>query len=177
MNNLLFVVLILSAPIVYASEGQVEGQPGAMAPGGLAISSSAAQPSFAAASSSSASAVMRYYDKGTQTDVSGQDSEQIKARISCLLNNPDDLYLPILEKKLSVLNEKIQEGSMLHVRVMQALHTMLENQGNEQLVKKYCDIHEVLEGQQLLEDYPRWPEYSKLDSNVHRILRQYFNKK
>jgi len=162
---------------MFASEGQVEGQPGAMPPGGMAILSSAAQPSYAAASSSSVPAVMRYYDKGTQTDISGQDNEQIKARLSSLINNVDDCMLVVLEKKISFLNDKVNSGSMLHARGMQALHTMLEDQRNDKSLKKQSDIHEVLSGQQLLEDHPRYPNHSILESNAHRILRTYFNKK
>jgi len=179
MNNSIFFVIGLCVVNVglYASEGQVEGQPGAMPPGGLAISRSYAQPCYAAASSSNAPAVMRYYDKSTQTEISGQDNEQIKARLSSLINNVDDCMLVVLEKKISFLNDKVNSGSMLHARGMQALHAMLEDQINDTTLKKNSEIHTVLAGQQLLEDHPRYPDHSRLNSHAHRILRTYFNKK
>jgi len=99
---------------LYASENQIEGQPGAMAPGGLAISSSAAQPSCAAASSSSALVVMRYYEKGTQTDISANDDEQVRARLHVLLNDTDAMIVRVVEKKLSQLKEQAESGSIQH---------------------------------------------------------------
>jgi len=140
-NHFLTFGLLIVNVCMHASHHQIEGQPGAMPPGGAPVFNIAAFSAGAASSSSlSASAsIARYYDKGTQTDISAQNDEQVRLRVGVLLKEVDNIIVQSTERALSRFEQKAKQGSILHAQAIKQFKKLLEN--NKGYFEKKTSLH------------------------------------